>query len=551
MADANWFNPNAGGPQVLDAQRGVQPGHQPQNMPSQSAPTQQVPPQAVQPQQAHVSQAQPQPIQNQDPAWHGQQPVTRREPPVTAPAGYRRPVASQPQAPAHPQAAPSQSHIQQAAPVVRAAVHPAHGGPAPQQPVSPQPPVQQPAFAPEAQAFTQAQPVQPQMPPAMPQPTTQQAPQPVPQPVPQSVAQPVQHGAGPKVVRRAPPEQAMAAAAGYAQQPAPQPQPAPQSLAGAEPDYPAYQAAPETAAASGFVNGLGALLSLALIGGLAVWGIKLAMRDVTDVPVVAAIDGPMRVQPTDPQGQAADHQGLAVNNVAADGATQATAPQVQLAPPAAELAATDTPAASAPAILAAPAADATLGTGPLDAAETDTITDPTVAEIVAQIAAEAEPLSGEQADLSMTPEAEARALAAATATIDGTVPGVIRSPRPKPRPVNVVARSDSRPASDALLAANTALSVPEVDAASIPVGTRLVQLGAYDSEAVARAEWDGLSRKFGDYLDGKSRVIEQAQSGGKTFYRLRAMGFDDLSDARRFCSALMAGKAPCIPVITR
>jgi hypothetical protein len=29
------------------------------------------------------------------------------------------------------------------------------------------------------------------------------------------------------------------------------------------------------------------------------------------------------------------------------------------------------------------------------------------------------------------------------------------------------------------------------------------------------------------------------------------MGFEDLSDARRFCSALVARNADCIPVVTR
>ena len=37
-----------------------------------------------------------------------------------------------------------------------------------------------------------------------------------------------------------------------------------------------------------------------------------------------------------------------------------------------------------------------------------------------------------------------------------------------------------------------------------------------------------------------------ATSGGRTFYRLRAMGFEDLSDARRFCSALVAENAECM-----
>jgi len=68
---------------------------------------------------------------------------------------------------------------------------------------------------------------------------------------------------------------------------------------------------------------------------------------------------------------------------------------------------------------------------------------------------------------------------------------------------------------------------------------------------VARQEWDRLSDRFGEYLEDKNRVIQKAQSGGRTFYRLRALGFADLSDARRFCSALVAEKAECIPVVTR
>ncbi|HHB81454.1 MAG TPA: SPOR domain-containing protein, partial [Aliiroseovarius sp.] len=95
------------------------------------------------------------------------------------------------------------------------------------------------------------------------------------------------------------------------------------------------------------------------------------------------------------------------------------------------------------------------------------------------------------------------------------------------------------------------VAVREVDASQIAAGTRLVQLGAFDGQDVARAEWNKIAARFPEMLEGKERVIEQAQSGGKTFYRLRAMGFDDLSDARRFCATLMAGQAACIPVVTR
>ena len=48
----------------------------------------------------------------------------------------------------------------------------------------------------------------------------------------------------------------------------------------------------------------GALTSVALIAGLAIWGYRLAVRDVTGVPVIRAMEGPMRVAPEDPGGQA-------------------------------------------------------------------------------------------------------------------------------------------------------------------------------------------------------------------------------------------------------
>lgn len=91
----------------------------------------------------------------------------------------------------------------------------------------------------------------------------------------------------------------------------------------------------------------------------------------------------------------------------------------------------------------------------------------------------------------------------------------------------------------------------EIDPSAIPSGTRLAQLGAYESADVARAEWARMEARFGDILADKSRVVEQAQSGGRTFYRLRAMGFIDLADARRFCSAVKAEGVDCIPVQVR
>jgi len=96
-----------------------------------------------------------------------------------------------------------------------------------------------------------------------------------------------------------------------------------------------------------------------------------------------------------------------------------------------------------------------------------------------------------------------------------------------------------------------AVTPREIDPATLAIGTRLVQLGAFDDEAGARTEWARLQTKFGDLMADKSLVIQAAQSGGRTFYRLRAHGFAGEDDARRFCAALVAENAPCIPAAHR
>ena len=64
-------------------------------------------------------------------------------------------------------------------------------------------------------------------------------------------------------------------------------------------------------------------------------------RDVTGVPVVRALEGPMRVTPEEPGGDQANYQGLAVNTVAAAGIAAGPADRLVLAPPPLDLSAED------------------------------------------------------------------------------------------------------------------------------------------------------------------------------------------------------------------
>ena len=283
-------------------------------------------------------------------------------------------------------------------------------------------------------------------------------------------------------------------------------------------------------AAGRLTNLLGAGLSLALLVGVGVWGFKLMVRDVSGVPVVRAAEGPMRVQPEEPGGQLAVNQGLSVNYVAAGGTAAAPADRLILAPEPLNLTIEDEPPAARD---ETPAVAPTAGTGEGLSGE-EALQLAAVEALAEQIAATATPLE----TLQPAPE---------TTVVTG---GIGRSLRPVARPVPLTVTT-AAPAPAPARTDTAAAGALDVDPLSIPVGTRLAQLGAYESAEVARKEWDRLSGKFAEYLVGKNRVIQKAQSGGRTFYRLRAMGFADLNDARRFCSALVAERAECIPVVTR
>jgi hypothetical protein len=261
------------------------------------------------------------------------------------------------------------------------------------------------------------------------------------------------------------------------------------------------QPGPNEAAASlragAFLRFVGAALSIALLTGVVVWSYRLMVRDVSGVPVVRAVQGPMRVSPDDPGGRRAAYQGLAVNAVAAQG-TAAPLPQdIVLAPAPVALQPEDMPMAAT----GAPSQTASPQSVP--------------------------------GDLALVPV---------------TAGGLARSPFPMRRPGgDLVAES----AVMDVVARLAPLSANDIDPASLTVGTRLVQLGAYETVDLARQAWADLTTRYPAYFEGRGRVIEAATSGGRTFFRLRAHGFADEPESRRFCAVLLAEGGDCIPVLIR
>jgi hypothetical protein len=390
------------------------------------------------------------------------------------------------------------------------------------------------------------------------------------------------------------------------------------------------------------MNGLGALISIALVIGVGVWGYRLAVRDVSGVPVVAALDGPMRIQPEDPGGELASYQGLTVNAVQAEGQAEPTADRLVLAPKPIELLAGDgvvlapsvvlpvTPTALDRPTLEIPAdapvasplpeglseptpdspviAEATIPAirppvkpdppvvqEPAPSAETDTaltpepvisevadaevetITAPAALDVAGAIEAAQEPTVVPPAATETQAETATEAVAeppADTGAAEGVaesapeitvispdIAGVARSARPLGRPDGFAAQAEAQRAAQveaidtaaegALISSLPNDGVNELAPETLPVGTNLAQLGAYASAEIARAEWGKKAARFDDYMDGKSRVIQRAESGGRAFYRLRAHGFETINEARQFCAALLAENAECIAVVVR
>jgi len=298
----------------------------------------------------------------------------------------------------------------------------------------------------------------------------------------------------------------------------------------------AQQGAAEPLRVGVMVNVVGAVLSVALLAGVGVWSYRLMVRDVSGVPVIQALEGPMRISPTDPGGRQAAYQGLAVNAVAAEGTARATADEIALAPGPVDLAAEDRPVAPLPAAAPAQPLQSAAATAPAD------------------------PVMPIPASLTLAP----------LDIVPASIPGVARSPLPPRRPAAGAAAATVQMAAarapadttfvrdveaEALLTELATRLAPsrhvDIDPASLTPGTRLVQLGAYDDEPAAREAWEVLAGRYAAHLDGRGRIIEPATSGGRTFYRLRAHGFADEPEARRFCAVLLAENADCIPVLIR
>jgi cell division protein FtsN len=74
-----------------------------------------------------------------------------------------------------------------------------------------------------------------------------------------------------------------------------------------------------------------------------------------------------------------------------------------------------------------------------------------------------------------------------------------------------------------------------------------LQIGAFESEALAKGVWATFKARHADVVGGLSEDIQKADLGARgTFYRLRVGPFTDRASAVAACEKLKAQRASCL-----
>ena len=279
----------------------------------------------------------------------------------------------------------------------------------------------------------------------------------------------------------------------------------------------------------------GAALSLFLLAGAIGWSYQLIVRDVNQIPIVRAQLGPLRVAPDNPGGLTAANQGLSVTQLAVN-EKPLLSNEIYLAP-AAEILNEENLALKV--------------TEEYESNKVDGAFE--IKEVNAENSMNLEALPDQKEVDSRSNDVGVLSKAAFSQKkieIENAVSlalSITNDPdkslswlRPKIRPVGFYRNGNI---TEDQIVSNEPMP-------KLPIGSAVVQLGAFDSKSLAESEWQRFEKILGSILIPKKMVVQKAESGGKIFYRLRASGFSDISDARQFCTAI-SDKVACIPVVTR
>ena len=279
----------------------------------------------------------------------------------------------------------------------------------------------------------------------------------------------------------------------------------------------------------------GAALSLFLLAGAIGWSYQLIVRDVNQIPIVRAQLGPLRVGPDNPGGLTAANQSLSVTQLAVN-EKPLLSDEIYLAP-AAEILNEENLA-----LKVTEEDESNKVDGAFEIKEVNADNSMNSESLPDQ--KEVDSKSNDVGVLSKVvfsqKKIEIENAVSLALSITNDPDKSLSWLRPKIRPAGFYRNGNK---TEDQIVSNEPMP-------KLPIGSAVVQLGAFDSKSLAESEWQRFEKILGSILIPKKMVVQKAESGGKIFYRLRASGFSDISDARQFCTAI-SDKVACIPVVTR
>ena len=272
---------------------------------------------------------------------------------------------------------------------------------------------------------------------------------------------------------------------------------------------------------SKFLNILTSIASIIALSLLVWWGISLSQLEPNDIPVIKKTQGPARTAPENPGGKQANFQGLSVNEIQSAAGISKPVNKIFLAPKPRPFQVEDIAGLEEPKKLNS---DIKIDQAPiLKNPELKVNNNTSGLELV--IREKIKPDAGESY-VGIKSEQNSNVNLLNESGYLG----------PKMRPEGLQLSTDDKDLKSSQ---------------DVAVGTVVVQLGAFDFDAVAVVQMDNLSKSHADLLGDKELFIQKANNGSKEFYRLRVKGFKSTRDAKSFCTAITARGNNCIPVMIR
>jgi SPOR domain len=135
------------------------------------------------------------------------------------------------------------------------------------------------------------------------------------------------------------------------------------------------------------------------------------------------------------------------------------------------------------------------------------------------------------------------------AVVETPAPAAVTPPVTKPAVVASAPPGTKPPVAAVSPAAKRSPAKPPAAAAEAhpPASGHLatVQLAALSSEEAARNQWQILSKRMPDLLNGRQPIYSKTERDGHIFWRVRTAGFADVAQARAFCEHVRTKGGGC------